>query len=108
MPRCFLSRFLALSDIDDEAIDDEASKDVSDDGTSESDDEITVNDDDDDDEALRDRRARILRRDFRLFFCCSDRCLNHCSNHLFSRVHMQFRNSRCIRLQNRFTSSLHT
>ena len=58
MPRCFLPRFLALSDTDDdEAIDDEAS---------EGDDETI------DDEALRDSRAR--RRDFRLFYC-SDRCL---------------------------------
>ena len=66
MPRCFLPPFLALSDTDDEAIDDEASEgddeaseDVNDDGTA---------------ETLRDRRARVLRRDFRFFFC-SGRCL---------------------------------
>ena len=62
MPRCFLlrlSRFLALSNTDnDGAIDD---------GVSEGDDEAA--------KALRDRRARVLRRDFRLFFC-SGRCLN--------------------------------
>ena len=93
MPRCFLPRFLALSDIDDdEAFDDGASEDVSDDGISES---------DDDDEALRDSRARILRRDFRFFFCsgrCLTHCSNHCLNHLFSKVYMQFRNSSCTRL----------
>ena len=59
MPRCFLSRFLALSDTDDEAIDDEAFKDVNDDETA---------------KTLCDRRARVLRRDFRLFFY-SERCL---------------------------------
>ena len=91
MPRCFLSRFLALSDTDDGAIDDRASKDVNDDGTA---------------EALCDRRARVLRRDFRLFFC-SDRCLIQCSNHLFSRTHIESRKRPCIRLQNRSTSSIH-
>ena len=74
MPRCFLPRFLALSDTndeamnneasesddDDEAIDDEAFKDVSDDETA---------------ETLCDRRARVCRRVFRLFFY-----LNHCLN----------------------------
>ena len=62
MSRCFLPRFLALSDTDnDESIDDEISE-------SEGDDETA--------EALRDRRTRVRRRVFRLFFCCSDRCLN--------------------------------
>ena len=72
LPRCFLlclSRFLALSDIDnDETIADEKSKNVSDDETSENeDDDEVIND-----EALRDSRAR--RRNFRFFFY-SDRCL---------------------------------
>ena len=89
MPRCFLlrlSRFLALSDSnDDEAIDDKASKDMNDNETAES-----------DNETLRDLRARVLRRDFR-FFLYSDRCLIHCLNHLFFKVYMQFRNSSCTR-----------
>ena len=59
MPRCFLSRFLALFNINnDEAINDEASEDVSDN-------EAFKNDDDDDDEtvkALCNRRARVRRR----------------------------------------------
>ena len=66
MSRYFLSRFLALSDINEnEIINDEIFKDVSDDETSESDNETV--------KTLRDRRARVHRRVFRLFFCC--RCL---------------------------------
>ena len=57
-----LSRFLALSDTDDdETIDDETFKDVNDDEAA---------------KTLCDRRTRVRRRDFRLFFCCLDQCLN--------------------------------
>ena len=63
MSRYFLSRFLALSNTDEnEAIDDETSK--NDDETSKD-----VNDDETA-ETLCDRRTRVRRRVLRLFFCC--------------------------------------
>ena len=90
MPRCFLlrlSRFLALSDIDDdEAIDD---------GTSEGDDDDEASESDD--RALRDPRARVFRRDLRFFFC-SGHCLNQ---KLQKKLQTESRNRPCTRLQAR-------
>ena len=95
MSRCFLlrlSRFLALSDTDDDgAIDDGASEDVGDD-------EIA--------EALCDRRARVRRRVFRLFFCC---CYSghFLSQKLETKLQTESRKRPCIRLHARSRSSLH-
>ena len=75
MSRCFLSRFLALFNTNnDEAIDDEAFEDVNDDEIIN---DETSEDESDDETAktLCNRRTRVRRRDFRLFFC-SD--LDHC------------------------------
>ena len=94
MSRCFLSRFLALSDIDDDG--------AIDDGLSESE----GDDDDEASEALRDRRARVRRRDFRLFFCSDP---GHCSiQKLETKLQTESKNRPCIRLQARFRSSAHT
>ena len=67
MSRCFLSRFLALSDTDNEEIIDDV-----------------ISENENDDDALRDSRARVLQRDFRLFFY-SGRCLIHCLNQKLER-----------------------